>query len=66
MLIRTARDHDERMLATPSGARALTRYGWPEEVSCAAEFLVTPDSSHSTGQALHIDGGAGSLSAQAA
>ena len=37
---------------------ALTRYGWPEEVACAVEFLVTPDSSYITGQVLRIDGGA--------
>ena len=37
---------------------ALTRYGWPEEVARAVEFLVTPDSSYVTGQVLRIDGGA--------
>ena len=37
---------------------ALTRYGWPEEVARAVEFLVTPDSSYITGQVLRIDGGA--------
>ena len=37
---------------------ALTRYGWPEEVAKAVEFLVTPDSSYITGQILRIDGGA--------
>ena len=37
---------------------ALTRYGWPEEVAKAVEFLVTPDSSYISGQVLRIDGGA--------
>lgn len=37
---------------------ALTRYGWPEEVAKAVEFLVTPDSSYISGQILRIDGGA--------
>lgn len=37
---------------------ALTRYGWPEEVARAVEFLVTPDSSYITGQVLRTDGGA--------
>ena len=37
---------------------ALTRYGWPEEVARAVEFLVTADSSYITGQVLRIDGGA--------
>ena len=37
---------------------ALTRYGWPEEIAKAVEFLVTPDSSYITGQVLRIDGGA--------
>ena len=37
---------------------ALTRYGWPDEVAKAVEFLVTPDSSYVSGQILRIDGGA--------
>ena len=37
---------------------ALTRYGWPDEVAKAVEFLVTPDSSYISGQILRIDGGA--------
>ena len=37
---------------------ALTRYGWPEEVARAVEFLVTPDSSYISGQVLRVDGGA--------
>ena len=37
---------------------ALTRYGWPEEVARAVEFLVTADSSYITGQVLRVDGGA--------
>ena len=36
----------------------LTRYGWPEEVAKAVEFLVTEDGSYVTGQVLRIDGGA--------
>ena len=36
----------------------LTRYGWPEEVARAVEFLVTEDGSYITGQVLRIDGGA--------
>ena len=36
----------------------LTRYGWPEEVAKAVEFLVTEDGSYITGQVLRIDGGA--------
>ena len=36
----------------------LTRYGWPEEVAKAVEFLVTTDASYITGQVLRIDGGA--------
>ena len=36
----------------------LTRYGWPEEVAKAVEFLVTDDGSYITGQVLRIDGGA--------
>ncbi len=35
----------------------LTRYGWPEEVAKAVEFLVTEDGSYITGQVLRIDGG---------
>ena len=35
----------------------LTRYGWPEEVAKAVEFLVTEDASYITGQVLRIDGG---------
>ena len=36
----------------------LTRYGWPEEVAKAVEFLITEDGSYITGQVLRIDGGA--------
>ena len=36
----------------------LMRYGWPEEVAKAVEFLVTEDGSYITGQVLRIDGGA--------
>ena len=36
----------------------LTRYGWPEEVAKAVEFLVTEGGSYITGQVLRIDGGA--------
>ena len=36
----------------------LTRYGWPEEVAKAVEFLVTEDGSYITGQVLRSDGGA--------
>ncbi len=36
----------------------LTRYGWPEEVAKAVEFLVTEDGSYISGQVLRIDGGA--------
>ena len=39
-------------------AGALTRYGWPEEIARAVEFLATEDSSYITGQVLRIDGGA--------
>lgn len=35
----------------------LARYGWPEEVARAVEFLVTADSSYVTGQVLRVDGG---------
>jgi 3-oxoacyl-[acyl-carrier protein] reductase len=35
----------------------LERYGWPEEVARAVEFLVTADSSYITGQVLRVDGG---------
>lgn len=37
---------------------SLTRYGWPQEVAKAVEFLVTADSSYVTGQVLRVDGGA--------
>ena len=39
-------------------AGTLTRYGWPEEIARAVEFLATEDSSYITGQVLRIDGGA--------
>ena len=36
----------------------LTRYGWPEEVARAVEFLVTEGGAYVSGQVLRIDGGA--------
>ena len=45
---------EERMVR----AGPLTRYGWPEEVAKAVQFLVTEDGSYITGQVLRIDGGA--------
>ena len=45
---------DERMVREGP----LTRYGWPEEVAKAVEFLVTEDGSYITGQVLRVDGGA--------
>ena len=36
----------------------LTRYGWPEEVARAVEFLVTEGGAYISGQVLRIDGGA--------
>jgi 3-oxoacyl-[acyl-carrier protein] reductase len=35
----------------------LQRYGWPDEIARAVEFLVTEDSSYITGQVLRVDGG---------
>ncbi len=35
----------------------LERYGWPEEVSRAVEFLVADDATYITGQVLRVDGG---------
>jgi 3-oxoacyl-[acyl-carrier protein] reductase len=35
----------------------LERYGWPDEIARALEFLVTTDSSYITGQVLRVDGG---------
>ena len=46
--------HEERMVRKGP----LTRYGWPEEVAKAVEFLVTEGGSYITGQVLRIDGGA--------
>jgi NAD(P)-dependent dehydrogenase (short-subunit alcohol dehydrogenase family) len=57
----------DRLLNTPekkqsSAARhPLGRYGRPEDIASAAEFLLSPDSSWITGQILGIDGGIGSL-----
>ena len=45
---------DDRKVETGS----LTRYGWPNEVAKAVEFLVTADSSYVSGQVLRVDGGA--------
>jgi 3-oxoacyl-[acyl-carrier protein] reductase len=35
----------------------LERYGWPIEVARAVAFLVTSDSSYTSGQVLRVDGG---------
>jgi 3-oxoacyl-[acyl-carrier protein] reductase len=35
----------------------LDRYGWPIEVARAVAFLVTDESSYTTGQVLRVDGG---------
>jgi len=35
----------------------LERYGWPEEVARAVEFLVADDATYITGQVLRVDGG---------
>ena len=35
----------------------LDRYGWPDEISAAVEFLATDASSFITGQVIRVDGG---------
>ncbi len=51
---KASRPIDESRVAT---AGSLERYGWPNEIARAIEFLVSDASSYITGQVLRVDGG---------
>jgi NAD(P)-dependent dehydrogenase (short-subunit alcohol dehydrogenase family) len=58
----TARITGSEMAAKASlSMHALGRFGQPEEVAAAIEFLLDPANSWITGQVLGVDGGLGSV-----